>query len=440
MNKTPLKAALALLIVATATSCYNLAPMNTGALTSADIYRGEGNVLKIDSLVNYIREISQPEEVEYSRSSADMVNVEYRYNGKHHKNVSIDCDLYNIPVVEETGDQKRDSVYRMLDAYYQRKQAKAQQVHDALISTCKSLFDVVEPSHSSMREHQDSIEYIIDLGRSDTKGVEPTDETSEKVNFRHYPYRFPSNIPSTSFTPKVHGTFYYEYTPDSAWSQTHELIDKKELAKLIKPILSQKGIERRSIRISHDANCTVKPNYRYNENNVSLWCEAKPMDSLSYQPCSETKGTVYTMHSREQMQSVLRQLTEVIWVFLDRHPHTYYDFYPGQMVPEDFPSGTYNRYFSMYQETLLHEDYTIYIHNYRDEYNLLVLDTKGDLWLPVEWPSMKSWKNGKVILNKKITLTPQQMRDRAGRGYLSMQKSYYAWTEFDKPHKKNNEH
>jgi hypothetical protein len=33
-----------------------------------------------------------------------------------------------------------------------------------------------------------------------------------------------------------------------------------------------------------------------------------------------------------------------------------------------------------------------------------------------------------------------KMRDRAGRGYLSMQKSYYAWTEFDKPHKKNNEH
>ena len=90
----------------------------------------------------------------------------------------------------------------------------------------------------------------------------------------------------------------------------------------------------------------------------------------------------------------------------------------------------------MYQETLLHEDYTIYIHNYRDEYNLLVLDTKGDLWLPVEWPSMKSWKNGKVILNKKITLTPQQMRDRAGRGYLSMQKGYSAWTEFDKPQKK----
>ncbi|MBO4673707.1 MAG: hypothetical protein J5616_05105 [Bacteroidaceae bacterium] len=437
MKISHLKATLALLIVATATSCYNLAPENTGAVTSADIYRGEGNVLKIDSLVNYIREISQPEEVEYSQSSADMVKVEYRYNGKHHKNVSISCDLYNIPVVEETGDQKRDSVYRMLDAYYQRKQAKAQQVHDALVSTCKSLSDVVEPSNSNMKEHQDSIEYSIALRGSDTEGTEPADETSEKVNFRHYPYRLPSAMPATSFTPKEHGSFYYEYTPDSAWSQTHELIDKKGLAKLIKPILSQKGIKSRTFRISHDADCTVKPNYRYNENNVPIWWEAKPMDSLSYQPCSETKGTVYTMHSRTQMESVLRQLTEVIWAFLDRHPHTYYDFCPDQKVPEDFPSGVYNQYFSMYQETLLHEDYTIFIHNCRDEYNLLVLDTKGDLWLPVEWPFMKSWKNGKVTPNKKITLTPQQMRDRAGLGRLSMQKGYDVWTEFDKPKKKN---
>lgn len=34
-------------------------------------------------------------------------------------------------------------------------------------------------------------------------------------------------------------------------------------------------------------------------------------------------------------------------------------------------------------------------------YNLLVLDTKGDLWLPKEWPIMKSWKNGKVVYREK---------------------------------------
>lgn len=66
MKRTSLKATLALLVVATATSCYNLVPENTGALTSADIYKGDGNVLNIDSLVDYIRSIHLEHYTNYS--------------------------------------------------------------------------------------------------------------------------------------------------------------------------------------------------------------------------------------------------------------------------------------------------------------------------------------------------------------------------------------
>ena len=58
------------------------------------------------------------------------------------------------------------------------------------------------------------------------------------------------------------------------------------------------------------------------------------------------------------------------------------------------------------------------------------------MWLPVEWPSMKSWKNGEVVYDKKVQLTPQQMKDYAGT-CMSMQEFYDVWTEFDKPKKKN---
>ena len=146
MKRAYLKATLALLIVATATSCYNLAPENTGALTSTDIYSGVGNVLNIDSLVSYVREITKDEDVEYYRSSGDVVQTQYKYDGKHHKEVRIDCNLYDLPVMEETGDEQKDSTMRTLQAYYQRKQAKAQQVYDAVVSTCKSLSNLVEPS------------------------------------------------------------------------------------------------------------------------------------------------------------------------------------------------------------------------------------------------------------------------------------------------------
>ena len=93
MKRIYLKAIVAFLIVATATSCYNLAPENTGALTSTDIYSGVGNVLNIDSLVSYVREITKDEDVEYYRSSGDVVQIQYKYDGKHHKEVRIDCNL-----------------------------------------------------------------------------------------------------------------------------------------------------------------------------------------------------------------------------------------------------------------------------------------------------------------------------------------------------------
>ena len=105
-------------------------------------------------------------------------------------------------------------------------------------------------------------------------------------------------------------------------------------------------------------------------------------------------------------------------------------------MPEQFSRGVYNTYFVMNQNTHLHEDISLFIHNCRDDYNLLVLDTKGDMWLPVEWPSMKSWKNGEVVYDKKVQLTPQQMKDYAGT-CMSMQEYYDVWTEFDKPQKKD---
>ena len=114
MKRTSLKATLALLVVATATSCYNLVPENTGALTSADIYRGEGNVLKIDSLVEYINSLVKEKETllgVHPSTSQNFVTTTYSYGGKHTKEVTISCNLTQIPdrPMELTGDTKKDS-------------------------------------------------------------------------------------------------------------------------------------------------------------------------------------------------------------------------------------------------------------------------------------------------------------------------------------------
>ena len=168
MKRTHLKATLALLIVATTTSCYNLAPENTGMLTSADIYRGEGNVLNIDSLVDYIRSIDLEHHTNYSPSTWGLVETEYQYNGKHTKRVRIDCDLYRKPEMDylQIGNPT-DSLLHEWYEYQQEREKRAQHVYDVLVNLCKSLSHEVDASNSSMWESHhdgiDSIQYNIAL-------------------------------------------------------------------------------------------------------------------------------------------------------------------------------------------------------------------------------------------------------------------------------------
>ena len=80
------KVASAFLIVATATSCYNLTPENNaGGLTSADIYSGVGNVLNIDSLVDYVRSFPKKWDFTVGYSSwRDDVEIKYSTRTKLH--------------------------------------------------------------------------------------------------------------------------------------------------------------------------------------------------------------------------------------------------------------------------------------------------------------------------------------------------------------------
>ena len=464
MKRTHLKATLALLIVATATSCYNLAPENLmGTHSSADIYKGDGNVLNIDSLVDYIRSIHLEHYTNYSPSTWGLVETEYRYNGKHTKRVRIDCDLYRKPEMDylQIGNST-DSLLHEWYEYQQEREKRAQHVYDVLVNLCKSLSHEVDVSNSSMWESHhdgiDSIQYNIALReypQGDTltrwNGRRGTSFSQAPEIVRFYydddlPTRYNGLDPEKTamLATKGFGTFFYTYTPDSVPDETHELINKKEFAKLIKPILNQKGIEKRDIYIRRDINCPVGPemgNYSYTRVGYRTY------NQLTTD--SETKGTVYKLQSVEQAEEVIHLLNEVIWKYLDQHPHLFYSFHPDVTMPRwgrySSGSGYYEPYFTMEQHTTIQEDCTILIHNYLTDYYLLVLNTVGDLWLPREWPFMKSWENGQIIYEKKDKLSPfVQDEDKklvtpldyVGFG-ASDQYTLGHWTEFDKPQKKN---
>ena len=59
------------------------------------------------------------------------------------------------------------------------------------------------------------------------------------------------------------------------------------------------------------------------------------------------------------------------------------------------------------------------------EYHIVILESKGDIMVPMEWQILKSWKNGKAVYDKKTSknLTPKQARDNtsASRSTITRQ-------------------
>ena len=135
---------------------------------------------------------------------------------------------------------------------------------------------------------------------------------------------------------------------------------------------------------------------------------------------SETRGTVYTMHSRSLATKVLDQIKDATLAFLDDNTGFWFSFHPwapfiddsGWKLSEFFESGYLSR---------IPDFYRIYIRCAGEEFNIILVEGKGDMMVPREWAVLKSWKNGKVVYDKKAlkNLTPQQAREKTS-GYSSV--------------------
>jgi hypothetical protein len=60
------------------------------------------------------------------------------------------------------------------------------------------------------------------------------------------------------------------------------------------------------------------------------------------------------------------------------------------------------------------------------EYHIVILESKGDIMVPMEWQILKSWKNGKIEYDKKAakSLTPKQARDNTSASRSTITRGY----------------
>ena len=368
--------------------------------------RLQGNP-KIDSLAIYAYNIGSP-----------VPEVTYSYDGKYHKTVNIHCTLTNdFQPTPKTGDPKKDLINQKNDSILQDRINREHQVYDAIRNTCKALTDNALESYvwEYHREGVDSVRYAIVIGEYENGDTLTTyrsqrdvyyDSAPELVSFDYNSYPHNNRSP---WSPKGFGYFRYEYTPDSVYKPNKDIVpfDKEAYTRLIQPILKQEGITSRQFYVYNDSTYTIVRK-GFKEDDFVVREETKE----PRQTKSETRGTVYTMHSRKQATAVMEQITMATLNYLEDNTSFWFTFRPNP--PFIGGNRKLSEFFGSRYLSRVPDFYHIYIHCFGEEFNIIIVEGQGDMMIPAEWGVLKSWKNGKVTYDKKAlkTQTPQQAREK----------------------------
>ncbi len=390
--------------------CATIVSLSTTAQGTL-LKRLQGNPM-IDSLANFV----------YNIGTSVPDRITYSYDGKLHKTVNIHCTLTNdfLPT-PSTGDPKKDLQNQRNDSILQDRINRENKVYEAIRNTCKALTDNALESYvwEYHRNGVDSVRYAIVIGEYQNGDTLTTYHHNRDVDYINAPElisfsynSYPYNDRS-QWSPKGFGYFRYEYTPDSVYKPIKDIVpfDKEAYTRMIQPILKQEGITSRQFYVYHDSTYTiVRKNFK--EDDFVLreqTVEPKQMKS-------ETRGTVYTMHSRTQATAVLDQIKNATLAFLEDNTGFWFSFSPTIT----FTNGThwklgFSELFESQYLSRVPDFYYIYINCVSEqEFNIIIIEGKGDMMIPAEWAVVKTWKNGKVTYDKKAlkNMTPQQAREK----------------------------
>ena len=372
--------------------------------------RLQGNP-KVDNLVNEVSALG------------GNPDVSFYFDGKFHKTVGIFSNLMNdFQPTPPTGDPKKDAQNHFLDSVRQDRINQGRKVYEAIRNTCKALTDKATESYSweYHRDGVDSVRYTIAIGEYQNGDTMTIYHNQRDVQYYNAPellsfyYNTDPHNDGNPWRGKGYGYFRYEYTPDSVFMPKKDIMpfDKEAYTKAILPILKQEGITSRQFYVYNDSTYTIVRKDRKEDDFVLREQTNEPVQTKS-----ETRGTVYTLHSGAQANAVLEQIVKATWDYLDNAPNAWFFFHPyngyvNTRLTELFESKYLTRVPSFFH---------IYLHNFGEEYNIMIVEGQGDMMIPAEWAVVKSWKNGQLTYDKRAlkNQTPQQAREKTS-GYTSV--------------------
>ena len=389
--------------------CATIVSLSTTAQRTLE-KRLQGNP-KVDNLVNEVTALG------------GNPDVSYYFDGKFHKTVGIFSNLMNdFQPTPPTGDPKKDAQNHFLDSVRQDRINQGRKVYEAIRNTCKALTDKATESYSweYHRDGVDSVRYTIAIGEYQNGDTMTIYHNQRDVQYYNAPellsfyYNTDPHNDGNPWRGKGYGYFRYEYTPDSVFMPKKDIVpfDKEAYTKAILPILKQEGITSRQFYVYNDSTYTIVRKDRKEDDFVLREQTDEPKQTKS-----ETRGTVYTLHSRAQAYGVLEQIVKATWDYLEDNSSFWFTFHPYN----DFENTRLNELFESIYLTRTPSFFHIYIHGFGEEYNIMIVEGQGDMMIPAEWAVVKSWKNGKVTYDKKAmkNLTPQQAREKTS-GFTSV--------------------
>ena len=306
-----------------------------------------------------------------------VANVAYSYYGMHTKKVSFSKTVF--VQYDDNGNLVPEQGYKELEA------------HQIICETLKGMTDMAQESYMWEKHTQlaDSVKYSF------------TFQDEETLLYEYYVKKSrPEEVKYTN--GRGFGLMHLNYfcQLDSVIGKT-EYINTNEYKQLLQPILKQKGIEAHPIYLSHDTTFS----HLIDEAAVNSFAR-QPLrkDMMFYegifpiQPASETKGTIYTMRSKEQADSVLKQIVDATQDYLEKHPTYGYNLH----INRTYDDNSLREVFSSFSQTIPYLSFQVNTYYAQGIYCICIFDTKGELWLPKDFLLLKSWQNGKKKYNKRM--------------------------------------
>ena len=279
------------------------------------------------------------------------------------------------------------------DTINYRNVREPEQELKAMRDVCRMLSKEAKESYlwESHEGGKDTLMYLLTLNNPTCRETIKLMYTDRNVKF----IRFDGNIEDE---PRPKGAFTFDYHLENGDNSRNHLIDVAEMNRLIAPLLENDSIERHDIYIRHDKTYPTNVDeleYIGHATNDVLWFD------------TETKGTLYTIPTKEMGDRIFLQLGKIITQYYKDHP---YVIHIGlSVIPQTYNEWSHDLVYSRVYDYTKREDtphgYRIRFYPPGNKYDgvcrIFVEETDGYLWLPKGWRNMKSWVNGKAIYYKK---------------------------------------